>query len=448
MRTKKIPTIIGVIILVLSVAAGVLMVQFRQVFRLGASGDTTPKNVRVSNITDSSFSVSWTTDANTSGFVNYGENQNSISQIVEDQNSTTSFTHSVNLTNLKPQAQYFFKINSGGNSYDNSGTAWQIKTGPILPSPSGSNLISGSILTASGSPSKNALVYVSIGGYLLSTITSQNGSWVIQLAQARAVDLSSFLQIDSAATLLEISVDAGPDGIASAQIYPVSAKPAPPITLGQTLDFKNLSSAGQGEIPQASIDIANQPASSPVSGFNLPKGQSASPSAKTVTLESLKEGETITSQKPEFFGNGPSNTAITIQVESDPINSSLKIPANGSWNWSPPSNLAAGVHKITITWKDAQGITRSLTRNFVVQAAEGPAFVSTPSASPRQTQTPTSSPTSTPKVSPTTSATSSATPTSAPKIPESGNLTPSILFSILGIGVLGLSFLVWKKAET
>jgi len=98
----------------------------------------------------------------------------------------------------------------------------------------------------------------------------------------------------------------------------------------------------------------------------------ASPSAETVTLESLDEDEIITSTEPEFFGEGPPGTTITITIESDPITDQTTISSLGGWNWSPPEGLSEGAHKITITWRDASGILRTLTRTFIVQASEGP----------------------------------------------------------------------------
>ena len=438
MRKSKIPTIIGLFLLVLGLTAGVLLVRNQNIFRLGAAAEFAPKDVRISNITDSSLTISWITDKETSGFVKWGKSATSLDKTELDELKDQGFTHLLTLRGLTPQTTYFFKINSGGEDFDNNGIAWQVTNGATLEIPSKTNLVSGSVLTSTGEPAKNALLYLTVGGgSLLSTITSDSGSWVIPLSQARAQDLSSYIVIDEKNTLIEISVNAGLEGVASAQIYPQSARPVPSIILGNTHDFKNLPPSEVSGIPKASIGLPDT--TTPSSKFEVEE-KPATPSAKTVTLESVDEGEIVTSTKPEFFGEGPPAVTLTISVESEPIRDTLTVPANGDWSWSPPEGLTEGVHKITITWRDASGILRTLSRTFIVQAAEGPAFESTPSASP--TSTPKASPTATGTATPKATATATAAP-----VPDSGSLTPTILLSIMGVGVLAYAVLVWKKSE-
>jgi len=436
-----------VLILILGLAAGIFLVQSRKLFRLGASAELTPKDVRISNIGDTSFTISWTTDKETSGFVLWGESEESLSKVENDEVTTKSLTHLTTIRNLKAGTNYSFKLNSGGSEFDNNGVVWKVLTGPSLTPPGQTIIVSGSVITQTGSPSANSLVYISIGGNLLSSLTSQSGTWVVPLSSARTQDLQNYLSINESATLLEISVQAGLDQVATAQIYPQSAKPAPPIILGQTHDFKSLPPSSEEGIPKASIGLPSE--ATPSSGFTIPE-ETATPSANTVTLTSLKEGEVVTSTSPEFFGEGPAGTAVTITVESEPQSAQVNIPTSGDWKWSPPAGLTPGAHTITLSWRDAAGILRMLTRTFIVQASEGPAFESTPSA------TPTSSPTGTPRATLTPKPTSlatpistiSATPTaSAAPQPVSGSLTPTIAVFIMGIGVILSAFYVWKIAE-
>ena len=437
MKKNKIPTLLGILLLVFGLAAGILLVQNKQIFKLGASPQTSPKDIRITNITDSSFTVSWATDKETGGFILWGETENSLTKTELNEISETSDTHSATIQGLSSDKSYFFEISSDGTRFDNNGIPWQITTGPELLGQTISNSISGTILTATGAPAEKAIVYVTLAGASpLSTTTSQNGSWVIPISSARSQNLTSFIEINETTTLIEISVQAGSRGVATAQIYPASAKPTPPIILGESLNFKNEPPSETGGIPKANINLPDEAV--PSSGFEVPENIS-SPSAETVTLESLDEGEAITSTEPEFFGEGPPGTTITITIESDPITDQTTISSSGGWSWSPPEELSEGTHKITITWRDASGILRTLTRIFVVQAAEGPAFESTPSGS-----TPTISPT------PTASATPTPTPIStASAIPDSGNLIPTVLYSIMGLGLiifsLTLGFFTFRK---
>lgn len=454
MKIKKIPTILGLLVLIIGMVAGVFLIRYRQIFRLGASGSDSPKDVRVGNISDTSFTVSWTTEKEIEGAIMVGENQNNLNKVGEDELGR-GFTHTTTLRNLTPETTYFFKVNSNGNLFDQEGIAWNVKTGPTLSGSPSTNLISGSLLSATGEPVQNGLIYISVGGSLFSTTTSKNGGWVIQLSQARSLDLSSFLVINDSSTLLEVSANAGPAGVSSAKVYPQSARPMPPMTLGQSQDFRNLSPNNTSGSPEASIDVPEGKAGE--SGFAIPSSSPKNSGSNTVTLKSIDEGEVVTSTSPEFFGNGPVGTTISIKVESEAQSTQLKIPNSGDWKWTAPLGLPEGTHKITITWKDTKGITRNLTKTFIVQAAEGPAFVATPSGTPTTTGTPTSSPTSSPKSSNTPSATSTATASPATTAsasatvfpqPVSGSLTPTLLLTILGIGAIFASFFILKLSDT
>lgn len=461
MKEKKLPTILALVILVFGTALGVILVQSNQIFKLGASPQLAPKDIRITNITDSIFTISWITEKETSAYINWGENQD-LKNTSLDKIEDLSFTHTVSVQGLKPETEYYFEINSADKKFDNNGIPWQVKTGPEIAISEEVNLISGSVLTATQEPAVNVLVYVNLAGASpLSTSTSQGGNWIISLSAARSVDLSSLAPIDPQSTIAEISVQAGPDGVATAKIYPAAANPAPPIILGQVHDFRNITRSDSSEIPESSIEVPKN--LMPTSGFEVPEETPASIGEIEVSLQSLDEGEIITSTNPEFFGEGPPGTTITITIESAPVTDEITIGSFSSWSWSPPNALSEGVHKITISWKDSSGILRTITRNFVVQAAEGPAFESTPSGAtstptatptvtntPTPTNPPTGGPTSsvttsptptittttTPTPTPTATPTSELTPTSTPEIPESGSLTPTIAGSIMGLGLI------------
>ncbi len=427
-KRKKIPTIIGIIVLVLGTFLGTFLLNSKQIFRLGAAGENAPKDIRVSNIDDSSFTVNFVTDKEVSSFLIYG---NKISD-----KSLKSLTHSITINNLKANQIYFYKINSGGTIFDNGGIPWQIKLGPDIGSSTFNSLASGSVLTASGTPVNHAIIYANIKGYLLSTLTSETGNFVFQLGTARTSDLESYQIINPNETLIELSVQAGGGQVSSAQVYPKSANPIPPIIIGQTQDFRNLDGNSGGSSPNANLAL---PTDNPQeSRFNVPDVGTPIP-ATTVILENIDNGETITSTQPEFMGKGPAGIVINILLESEnPINSSVSVPNNGSWSWSPPTNLTPGPHTITLSWKDISGITRSLKRTFIVQAAELPSFEASESGT-FLTPTPIASPKPTAKAG-------SPTPTPKP-IPETGSLTPTFLLSIMGVVVLLLSLTIWKIAE-
>ncbi len=458
-KISKIPTILGILILLAGVIAGVYFLNRAQIFNAGASPTVTPKDIRMSNITDTSATISWITADQTSDFVFWGTSQGSLGKVGNESTSDQKyFTHSITLTGLSPSTTYFYKINSNGGNFDNNGIPWQFTTGPAITEGQNSITVSGSVITSSGAPSKRAIVYITIDGYVLSTLTSDGGNFVLQLGSARTSDLTAFAQIDPSQTTLSISVEGESGNTATAQVYPQSANPVPPLILGQSQDFRSLPPNQTGQNPNASLNLPQ--GSSQESKFNV-STSSATPTSTSVILESIQQGETITTNQPQFFGKGPGREKITITIHSEnPISESLMIPQSGSWSWSVPTPLSAGSHTITISWIDASGITRSLTRDFVVQAGEIPAFTASQSS---QIQTPTPAPTTAPTPTPTTAAIAAALPTIAPtstpveisptpiaspaSLPVTGDLTPTIFLSIMGLIIIVFSFIVWKSAE-
>lgn len=421
-KKRTIPTILGILVLIIGVAAGILLVESRRVFRLGAEPEISPKNVRVTNVSDTSFTVSWTTDKQTQGFVRWGEGAKSLEKIAVDSEDIASFTHSVDLENLAPLTAYYLQINSGGVDFDNSGIPWQVKTGAKIFTAPPSSIIFGTILTPATLPAKNVLVYVSVGGGSpLSTLTTDDGSWTIPISAARTQSLDAYLPIDETSTLVEISVQAGPLGIASAQIYPAAARPVPPITVGQVHDFKNLPPLKTGEIPESSVGLPSEP--TPSSGFQVE--DEVIKEGETVTLASIQEGDVITTSELRFQGEGPPGAILTLTIESEPITQQVTIDGSGNWKLDLSQGLSEGLHKITITWRDASGILKTIERTFTVQAAETEA-TPTPTSTPTPKPTATPSPTATPTPTPTRLATTAA-------MPESGSLTATFLLSIMGL---------------
>lgn len=447
-KKSKIPTILGILILLGGVFAGVILLKNTQIFKIGANPTAIPKDVRVSNLSDSSATVSWTTEDQTTDFISYGTSPNIGTIVNESEGDQKFFTHSITMTGLNPETNYYFKINSNGTTHDNNGIPWQFSTGKALSISQASIPISGSVITASGQPEKRAILYVTVGGYVISTLTSDNGTFVLQLGSVRTTDLSTYAQIDSAKTLLEISVTTEKGEKATAKIFPQSANPIPTLIVGQDQDFRSLQPTGSGQNPNADLNLPE--AATAESKFDVSKVK-IDPS-KTVTLDSINEGETVTSDKPQFFGDGPTGEKITITVHSETeIAGTTTVLSNGSWNWSPPTNLSEGPHTVTISWIDTSGITRTLTRNFVVQAGELPAFVASSSATPTSTKSPTPAPTKSPsplpvKITPTATPTGSSAATPA-ALPQSGSLTPTILLFMMGLGVLTFSFYTWKTSK-
>lgn len=437
MKKSSIPTLLGIIILVIGVAVGVFLLQRQQQFRLGASQSETPIDVRVSNITDSSMTVSWYTDDPTIGYLEWGDSE-SLGKTTASDSQSLQRVHSINLENLEPNKTYYFIINTNGSSVDNEGLPWNVKTGARLPTLPENNFVSGSVKLENGLPAAGVIVYViPDGGQQLSTITSQKGEWIIPVSGSRNANLITAFDYQNE-TLLSVYVQAAENGIASAQVYFGGANPTPTITIGKTHDFRSQTQVETSNAPDADIQLPGQ----------------------DVSIDSVNEGETIYTQSPEFFGSAPADAELTIEVQSELIAGVTTADSTGSWSWSPNKLLEEGVHQITISWTDENGIVQKVTQSFTVMAAEEePAFESTPSATVKPTLPPTPSPS--PSPSPTPKPTSISTPTASPSpspspsptprvsmpatdsgIPNSGIGAPTIVFAAFGSILLSIGVLL------
>ncbi len=437
MKKVKIPTLIAILVMVLALSAGLIFINREQIFKLSAQVDSTPNDVKISNITDSSFTVSWITAKETSGFLTWGENKTSLNKNASDEIGTQSYTHFIDIKNLTAGKTYYFKINSAGTLYgQNKNEPWSVTTGVALKEEDSANpMISGSVVTATGNPAPYALVFVNIEGAApISTFTSVNGNWLINLKQLRTNDLNNLLPVNNN-TLLEILAQAGALGVASAQIYAPAAIKTPPIILGQVNDFKNLVLNQDESDHSLTADIKAPAETAKKPKFNVGEAEAKTTREGLVTITNPEDNETIFTQKPEFFGEAPAGKEITIIVESEtPQSASLTADDKGNWKWSPATELTPGTHKITLSWRDSQGVLQTVSRNFTVQtieAAEEPAFESTPSAS--LTPTPFLTPTASP------SAQKTASPSAAPAQPVSGNIFPSLVLLSAAILLILLS---------
>lgn len=255
MRRLSFPSILAILFLLAGVAASILMVKYRQEYRLSASTSTAPKNVRVVNVEDASFTVTWTTDDMSTGFVKYGESKTLGKTALNSIIGSNSYTFFVDVKNLKPNNTYYFKINSDAIDYDNNGVEWMVKTGPTIVKDQ-ANIISGTLVYPSKMPVENALVYaVTSGSSTISTYTSENGSYLLNLSQLRGQNLNQNIELDENESLLELSFQTGPFGTSSAKIFQKSAKPIPTITLGMSHDFRNLMPKEKYDLPTASFEL-------------------------------------------------------------------------------------------------------------------------------------------------------------------------------------------------
>lgn len=454
MHQAKLPTILGLVLLIVGVAAGVVLVQTRQVFKIAASPQETPREVKITDIKDRSFVVSWITEKETTGFVSYGTGK-SLGNVINQKSGQVSLVHYVSLENLKPETTYFFKIGSGKNTFGKNSQPYEVKTGPTLSSLPQTDVIFGTVNTSGGTPASGVVVYGTLSGATtLSSLTDAQGKWTIPLSTARTTNLSAYASYNEQQDLLELFVQ-GSLQIASARVRTASARPVPPITLGKNHDFTNIAPVPQGGLPKSEINLPEEVTAgpSPQSGFSLEEQAKATAPVKAITLTTPRDKEKINTDKPQFVGSGTPGTTFTIKVESPQVyQSQVTVGKNGNWSWSPPKNISSGNHIVTVSWKDEKGQTKEVKRSFTVLAAGEsglPAFSASPSGSVA-TKSATPSPSPSPKASPSPTPTKNPTPkpTAAPAtssgVPVAGSLTPFLTLFIMGVVLLLAGFLLPK----
>ena len=237
---SQIPTIFAIFILIATLIAILVVKNQIQTLTSSASSTFAPRNLRITNIKDTSFAVSWITDTPTISFVEYTTAQG---QTTGTETSNLSQTHFVQIQNLNPNSSYSFRINSGGQFFDNNGEKWLTQTQNSQGSELG-KIASGQVVTSNNLPAKNALVYIDIPGNI--TFASQvttSGNWLIALP--RLAD----------STILQITVETA-NQTSKALVELSAANPVPTITLGASYDFtKDNTIENSSDIPSVQITL-------------------------------------------------------------------------------------------------------------------------------------------------------------------------------------------------
>lgn len=394
------PTALGLLILFLAIGFGIYWAKTKTVSTPSTSSAAGPKQVRITNVADTSFSVSWTSDQLTGGKLKLGTDPSSLKdQVLDDRDQLSGETgsfevHHLTAKNLKAGTKYYFKIDSGGKTYDNQGKPFEATTGPALGNPPAADPIYGTVLSAAQNPVEGVIVYISLANAApLSALVKTGGNWAMSLSTARTADLKGYLTYDTQATIVNIMVQGGKQGTSPVITTTANDSPVPNIVLGQSADFRaqalpppsptlsgGLTATGSGQTAQATAS----------SGFSLnpliAQAETATPSSGAVTLENPSvSGEVINATRPAFIGSGPPGTVLAITIHStQSYTGTATVDTKGDWEFVPPQGLTAGAHEITISYLDSEGVEQTLTRNFVIAAAgqtEVPAITATPSGS-------------------------------------------------------------------
>ena len=430
MQERKIPTIVGLLLV------GIIVVIFRFGFdRISpmltkASATFSPNNVTVSNISDTTFTVTWLTKEPATGSVRLdGTLPNSFffderfsGTDPKTQPATATYTtHTVTVRNLKADSVYKFSVVSNGASYTNNGKPFEAKTAPTIPGVgTGIEPAYGQLSAPSGAPLENAIVYLTLeNGQTLSTLTKSSGTWVIPLNLARSEDLSRY--IEQKERINASIVIRANEGESSALTDTLNDNPVPAMTIGKTYDFRKIQAENK---PSQPLALAPSPAV---------LGTSTQVTNQNVSIVRPAQGAAIPSNLPIIQGTGVAGNQVLITVGmTQPISDTVIIGSDGIWRYTPMHPLQEGKQSVTITTANAQNKTVAITHTFeILKSGTQVLGDATPSAT----------------LTPLPTVTDEPTPTSTlagDPIPTTGSPLPLIMLLILGFGLLSGGVLILK----
>ncbi len=416
---RKIPTIIGLGFLVVALIIGVLFIgQGAGVFAPRATAETTPKNVKVTNVTDATFTISFLTDAATTSFVKYGIDEDKLNLRSADDRVQISATteeyklHHITVKGLQPDTAYFYVIGtSDGALFDNNGSTFRIKTAKKTGVPTAAKTIFGSVTSESGAPAEGAVVYIKTeGAGDMSSLVTNTGSWAVPLSNARTPDGSAYATLTEESILALVVQGVEVSQTAQGSIPVADANPVPTITFG-----KGLAQASPTATPEPTPSPTTEPDIAASSSADLASSMTTSGSARTALGSSLDasssatatdsavvevlaldltedhtETPVVTTQQPVISGKAAPNVKVTIEVHSEnEIYTEATTDSSGNFEIDLEelkANLEPGEHTVTYSYIDpTSGETVTETKTFIVDPPAGRTIAQATTASPTAT---------------------------------------------------------------
>jgi len=433
-----IPTVTGILGVLFLIISGLFLEQ--KVNPVTVKAQVKPSSVKITNVSESSFTVSWLTEKPAAGSLQLNET-NQLFFDVRDKGKESLdqyIIHYIDIIDLEPNKNYSFTILSAGETYRDE--EFKVKTAPFLNNAKEADFAFGVVLNERKKPLPAVLVLLSIApAQPLSALTNEKGHWFIPLNEAYKKDLSGLIDYDKENSIIEINLIA--DSHLSSNVITNTGNdhPLPPVVIGQFYDF----SQAPPVPPQNMTDFQKQ---------------SGSSSQPQIIILDPDEGEIIFSIRPKIKGSAPAGEKVKIKIESEQVYEKEIIASSfGQWEWTSPE-LSEGEHTITVEYYDEEGILQKIQRNFIVRAAGNVSPSPTPIAAlptesllspiPTATIIPTIIPTVVATISPTLIPTISSTPipsVSQPEKPITGSLTIYLILVSLGVGLIILPLFFSKK---
>lgn len=235
----KIPTLLGLSLILLGLASGLYLVLREQVFLSQAAPNLAPQNITITNITDDSVVISWQTNTAAVSFITFGQKNPGEQTALDDRDGNQPadgpkphLIHYVTLKNLLPGTNYLFKITSGKLISE----VLKFDTATPLANQTGFTPVIGSVMDGRN-PLNDGVAYLSIqDAVTASSLIKTGGNFLIPISQIRKNDLSNISPLTEGTTAK--LVIRSERGSASIQFrLQANSSPLPVIKLGQDIDL-------------------------------------------------------------------------------------------------------------------------------------------------------------------------------------------------------------------
>ena len=207
-------------------------------FESGSSPIITPelspaiRSIRIANVRDTSFTVSWVTDVATTGAIRWGPDDGTTpaTVVADTRGATATFTvHYVTVNGAKASTRYRFDVVSDVTSDTNAGAHYLVTTGPTLAL-TGSDQTRGTIARADSTAPDGVVVHVRATGTtgnsapLAFLITAANAKeWAANLGNLRTATLDATYPVTDTTQII-VTADGGADGTVGATTTVATAR--------------------------------------------------------------------------------------------------------------------------------------------------------------------------------------------------------------------------------
>lgn len=274
----KIPTLLGLGIIIIGIMGGVFLVLRNQTFVTQATPSLISQSITLTNIEEDSVTISWQTSSDVPGFVSYGQSSPNEQTLLDDRDGNIPkphLTHYVTIKNLLPKTTYQFKIVSGKFTSE----IHEFTTSAPTQSQTGFRPVIGFVFDGN-KPLEEGIAYLSISQAVTqSSLIKNMGNFLIPLSFIHKADLSEIFPLKEG-DIAKITIISNKGQASILLKLTELGRLLPPLKLGQNLDLTNI----ELEIKEAS------PSSRELNKFDLNEDKSINVGDYAILLQNFGKG--------------------------------------------------------------------------------------------------------------------------------------------------------------